>query len=1235
MSAPTEFDVFNCSLKGINLIEASAGTGKTWNICGLYLRLLLERNLEVQQILVVTFTNAATAELRERTRSRIVETLTWLRDGDEAAPPGDPFVPALVRAVEQRTGLDRPTLALTLDKALQYFDEAAIFTIHGFCQRALADASFSAGLPFSLELVTDDSEMAMEAVHDFWRRRVAGATCPPALAGHLLQEKDTPEKYAKLLQRSLAKPLATNLWPAGLNAPAGLDAPAAAIDTTALTAAYDAAARLWAAQRVTILATVTCSLPALYANVYKPGSVDQAAGEWDAWFTENLPLASLPEKNKLDLLSSAVLALRTKKKHIPPTHAFFDAADALLAARAAITGALDLARARLIRDLIDTVGPDLRRRKRERRVISFDDMLYNLYAALEGGHHPQLAPSLREKFLVALIDEFQDTDPLQFAIFDRIYHGGKLPAFLVGDPKQAIYSFRNADLHAYLNARQSAAVDYTLADNQRSTKGLIEALNGLFSTNPHAFMLEDLDYHPVAMGTRERKPFTDRTAQRAELQVWTLPQTPAGEPVAKAQARTLAVRATAAEIARLLTAGDKGDITIGERNLAPGDIAILVRTHAQGSEVKRALARLEIGSVEMSQASVFQSPDAEEVERVLVAISQPSRDALLRGALATEMMGCNAARVAEISADETALMGYLQRFADYRDVWLRQGVGVMYRKFLTDEMVSARMLRRDDGERRLTNLLHLGEQIHQAAATHESPDALLRWLATKRRDGAVDDVAQLRLESDRNLVQIITIHKAKGLEFGVVFCPFLWDGNTKFGGPKLEGREYHDADGAAVVDFRTKDEIGDEKKAIDDAIRLEEAAESLRLIYVALTRAVYRCYVIAGTYTSTSFGRPTTTEGTKSLLNWLVAGSDATPQSWYTGKRSPADITAAWQALAARLRPHLALAPLPDARGTPVVLATIAPESLTALPPPTTIAPAWRFSSFSGFASDAKGEAGANDHDARIADVARRIGAPPPDIAPGDILRFPRGASAGECLHAIVERIDFTDSSGWNDAIERCLSAHPQFLPGVRASEQPALLAAMASRMLTNVMGMTLSDGIVLGSVPVTRRLTELEFSLPAPRVTAHALNTTLRSLGYDVPRLTFRDLEGYLKGFIDLVFEHGGRYYVLDWKSNHLGYAASDYDRAGLQAAMAEHSYHLQYLLYALAVDRYLRHRVPGYRHDTHFGGVLYLFVRGVRPEWVNVDGTPAGVFHHRPTAATLARLDALFTKEAAKVGP
>jgi exodeoxyribonuclease V beta subunit len=302
-------------------------------------------------------------------------------------------------------------------------------------------------------------------------------------------------------------------------------------------------------------------------------------------------------------------------------------------------------------------------------------------------------------------------------------------------------------------------------------------------------------------------------------------------------------------------------------------------------------------------------------------------------------------------------------------------------------------------------------------------------------------------------------------------------------------------------------------------------------------------------------------------------------------------------------------------------------------PPPRTIAPPWRIASFTGLVSGGRGEHAASDHDAHFGERAVRLPAPPPALAPDDILRFPRGPNAGDCLHAIFERIDFADAGGWRDAIAIALARHPQGTTASSGSEVAAH-AGMAARMLADVLATKLADDIVLGGVGANARLTELEFCLPLPRLSASGLHARLVAMGYDLPRFALRELEGYLKGFIDLVFQHRGRYYVLDWKSNHLGYACGDYGPQALRAAMAEHGYHLQYLLYALALDRYLRRRVPGYRYDKHFGGVLYVFVRGVRPDWRNADGTPAGVFHHRPAAKTIATLDALFTPVFARPG-
>ncbi len=1214
-----ELDVFRCPLDGINLIEASAGTGKTWSLCGLYLRLLLERELEVQRILVVTFTNAATAELRERIRGRIVETLDALR-GATAAANGDPFVATLLRELVECQGRDRDDLARRLDLALETFDEAAIFTIHGFCQRALADAPFAAGLPLSLELVRDDADWRLQAARDFWRRHLAGDALAPALAAYLELKGDTPDSHAALLKRHLAKPLALNRWPEDLDTAPDLDA-------VALEDAYAQAQATWQAEGGEILKTLLGGLAQLNGQTYKEDGVRSGAQELEALFRAASSLAAPGEKSQLYRASR--LAGRTRKNCVTPTHGFFGQAEAYFRIRETLEGELERARLRLIRALLREAGSGLRELKRAQRVVSFDDLLFNLHERLSGGACPWLAESLKARFPAALIDEFQDTDPLQFAIFHAIYGAGDAPLFLVGDPKQAIYSFRHADLHTYLRAKREASAEHSLVANQRSSAGLLTAMNRLFEANPAAFLLPGLDYPHVDYGDKPRKPFSDGSEPRGDLQVWLLHE-PDAAPPEKKSARRAVVDATAGEIARLINAARAGQVSLDGRPLRPGDIAVLVRSHAQGGEMKRALAALRVGSVELSQASVFQSVDAEEVERVLRAIIEPGREGLARAALATELMGADAAGIAAISGDETALMRRLDQFNELREVWVQRGFGVMYRRLLAGERLALRMLARPDGERRLTNFLHLGECLHQAAVTHASPEALLRYLEGQRREGGADEAAQLRLESDQNLVQIVTIHKSKGLEYPIVFCPFLWDGHARFGGDAPQGHEYHDEEGRAVIDWRGSGIEAEELADIKRKIKLEASAETLRLIYVALTRAVYRCYLVAGCYSSGAFGRPSSSESARGMLNWLAAGAGQEAAAWFENKLTPADIAAAWSALADGR--HIALAPLPRSAATPIAPSLAAPESLAALAPPAAMPAGWRVSSYSGLSHGAVSEAAASDHDARVFAPPSPV---PDGLAMDDILRFPKGAAAGDCIHAVFERLDFSDPATWPAAIAQALAGFPQRLPGVPEAAQEASLSRMLLRLVRDVTAADLGDGLRLAGVPLARRLSEMEFNLPARSLEPGDLNEALKAYGYRGPRLTFNALEGYLKGYIDLVFEHQGRWYVLDWKSNHLGYASSAYAAAPVADAMAEHGYHLQYLLYSVALDRTLRRRIPGYAYETHFGGVLYLFVRGVRPGWRNADGSAAGMYRHRPDAAVIARLNALLNSPDGRVAP
>ncbi|HWI81738.1 exodeoxyribonuclease V subunit beta [Ramlibacter sp.] len=1213
---PEALDVFQCPLQGVRLIEASAGTGKTWNICGLYLRLLIENGLEVQQILVVTFTKAATAELRERVRERITQVLARLEErGPESA---DPFVTELLAALHDK-GFENGALIKLLTRAARNFDEAAIFTIHGFCKRALDDTPFAAGLPLAQEMIEDDGELRQEVANDFWRREVAGGGIAPQLAGWLLERKDSPQKFAEILKRHAGKPLSAVVWPEGT----GDGMPD--LDDSEFRHAHAQARALWRAGRSGILACVAEALPRLNGNLWRPGSLETAAEQWDEVLAAADPNECPPTKNKLKNLTPECLKPKARLAACGH-HDFFVAAQTVLDAWKSLQARLEQARWVLLRRLAEEGPEQLRRRKRERRVVAFDDMLFNLHERLHGERGAELAATLRQRFPAALIDEFQDTDPLQFEIFDSVYGGADGLLFLVGDPKQAIYSFRNADLHTYLQARGRAQAEYTLAENQRSTPAMLAGLNALFEANPRAFMLEGLDYHPVRAGKKPRKPLVDRTRPRAALQLWRLPSDGDEDgAVDKKDAKHRAVRACAGEIARLLGAAERGEVTHDGRPLAAGDIAVLVRSHAEGSLMRRELQALGVGSVELSQTSVFDSADAQELERILTAVLEPRREPLLRAALATELLGCTAADLEALSDHERAVLRRMAQFSDYRDTWLRHGAGPMLRQLVAAEGIAARMLLRADGERRLTNLRHLSECLHEAAREHPGPEALLRWLQRQRREHEGGEATQVRLESDQNLVQIVTIHKSKGLEYPIVFCPFLWDGSAGGGGEAIP-REYHDEAGRPVIDYRDLADDPDVKRRM----RMEADAERLRLIYVALTRAVHRCYLVVGAYSVKSFGRPSTSECSGNPLNWLVAGAGIAPDAWRERKAPAQRIVDAWSTLAGMNSPHIAIEALPDAAPQPVDIPRPAPDSLAARPPPAHIASGWRIGSYSSLAHGAKSEAAA-DHDLRVEAAAgeHAEAAPTPresrdralaTLPADDILRFPRGARAGETLHAVFERADFADPSQWPEVVVQALRFKPP-----QGSGDSESWAAMVLRLLADVTGTPLPAGHRLADVARDRRLVELEFSLPAAGLDARALAATLRRHGYPVAGLAFGRLEGYLRGFIDLVYEHQGRFHVLDWKSNHLGWNAADYAGAKLADAMARQGYHLQYLLYAVALHRYLRQRLRGYDHERHFGGVSYLFVRGVRPAWTDADGSAAGVYFHRPSLAVIEELDAL----------
>jgi exodeoxyribonuclease V beta subunit len=1252
-SRPEPLDVFTCALSGVNQIEASAGTGKTWNICALYVRLLIERDLNADQILVVTFTEAATAELHERIRGRLAELARAIEldDGSDCDGHsyGDPFVAQLLNTTLGPGGIDRELAAKRIRRALSAFDQAAIHTIHAFCKRALQEAPFAAAMPFAFELVADDAAFRFELAAQYWRERVEPvAAAYPAFAAWLVARGASPLELDAQLARRLKKPLAQLRWGASGSTPPTLDAQA----EDDARAHFDAAHALWCEQRATIERLLGDAQAVLKQTTHKPEAVRAALDAWARYFAEGDCHA--PPPREALRLTATTLAKAVKVKFAPPEHPFFVLADTLAQVSQTAEATHRARWLALLAWWLDEAPGALTAMKRTRRLASFDDLLANLHRAL--GEHPWLAKTLRARYPAALIDEFQDTDPVQFAIFERIFasaddQGQMGPLFLVGDPKQAIYSFRAADLHTYLAARHAATARYTLAVNQRSTAPLVEACNRIFGANPRAFVLDGLDYTSVRAAERVRKPLIDETDPAREdgadgaLRIWMLPSGEAT--LLKRDAQRQAAQACAAEIVRLLRGAREGGVALGDTPLAPADIAVLVRTHKQGSLMKRMLAAWGVGSVELAQASVFATLDAEQLERVISAVDAPGDLRRLRAALASDWFGLDAhalARLAQLAdaparthADEAT--AWVERFARYRSLWLERGFATMWYTLMRELAIGERLVAGPDGERRLTDVNHLAELASARASAYPGIAPTLRWLAAERARGGGED-AQLRLESDRDLVQIVTVHKSKGLEYAVVFCPFLGDGARMAGTSRglPEAREYHDdvSGGArAVLHYGCE---GSEAERADCEAAREEAAERTRLVYVALTRAVYRCYLVAGVYLSSR----STKESRRSVLNWLVAGDGRAFEAWADDPPEAQAIDAAWAALAGG---PITRAPLPSPpRRIPLAREAGSSRHFVARSSRRTLTETWRIASFSSLAAAAArrpretiDDEPRPDHDALAS--AQRDGPlllesvwPPvlarparthaELLADNDILAFPRGAAAGECLHRMFELADFSDSASWPAAIERALAERP-----VAADAQTsARLPAMMARLIADVTATEFAPGVTLAALDPECRLTEWPFLFVSPSLELGRLSALLARHGYPEIALEPATLAGYIKGFIDLVFEHEGRFWIVDWKSNHLGASAADYGMAALEAAMAHHAYHLQALLYTVALHRYLKARQPRYDYDAHIGGYAYLFVRGVRPGWL--DGPAhAGAYVRRPARELIEALDGLMS--------
>lgn len=1207
-SALVPLDPLTVPLWGTRLIEASAGTGKTWTIAALYLRLVLGhgdaetgfgRSLAPREILVMTFTVAATRELSERVRERLVQAARCFR-GDAAPDPADTFLASLLD--EYRDA--RASAAYRLASAAEEMDDASVLTIDAWVQRMLREHAFDSGSAFDEELQPDVRPFLTMAAQDYWRQEVyplRGSAVDDVLAvwptvGALNADLEKLFAYDDDGEGD-ARSLATVL--ADID-----DAVASALP--AIKAGWVERARAMRAWLEPQLGTGVFSKTKL-----KPEAVPQWFDALDAWASSpQLAFPAIDRGRRFRLTRAGLIDAFNKNKSLD-IPAVFDEVAPLIAK----LDALPERRAAIRRHAMRRVAARLSALKRRAGMYGFQDMLVRLERALSGPHGEVLRTRMLAQYPVALIDEFQDTSPVQYRIFDRLYgvaaNDRSTALFLIGDPKQSIYGFRGADIRSYLRA--AASVEdrrYPLTTNYRSTIGCVDAVNRLF---------ENAEERPGEGAFRFRAPLGDDPLPFVTTQALGRPETlvdangslPALRFVHDAQLKSRAdaydfIAGHCAQHIVGLLDDPRAGFAQGDAftRLKARDIAVLVRTGAEADTIRRALRIRGVHSVYLSDSeSIFRADEAHDLLHWLRAVAEPGNARLARAAFATRLIGFSFEHLVALNADDVAFEAQLEIMRSLNDVWRRQGILSMLRATLHRYRLPARWLADEDegrgGERRLTNVLHLAELLQSASAALEGEQALIRWLSL--RVSNVDwpaDEQIVRLESDADLVQVVTVHKAKGLEYPIVCLPF----GTGFRGADKRDFDVVERDGLRVVSFDLPEDL---KSRLEE----EQRQEAMRLFYVAVTRARHALWIGVPSLASQKGDKCVFD---RSPLGYLVAGR-------------PVDAGEIAGLLAKTFAglPQVRVETVTDVAARTRVVAR---DERAALRAPPTYDGAfdrdWSIGSFSAFVRDLERGAPVSAAPPALIDpaVEEELRTAPlevdePIASTAARHRFPRGAFVGNLLHDQLEwlaerRFALTADESLRAALaERCA----RLGWGRRAADVVTWLGEVVSTPLPPL-------GVALDALPLTSP--EMEFWFPSESVDAVALDALCRVHllgGRERPALPVQTVRGMLMGFMDLVFEHDGRYWVLDYKSNALGTRDADYTTEALEASMAAHRYDVQGAIYLLALHRLLRSRL-GDRYDParQLGGTIDLFLRGIK-------GPAAGCVVLAPSIAVVDALDRL----------
>lgn len=1248
------FDPLQMPLSGVHCIAASAGTGKTYTITTLYLRLLLEGGCSADQILVTTFTEAATAELRDRLRSRLNDALQLLRSGSEpgqsraggnpmdtgSTEPGsclrgnnkstglnDDADPQLVKLLEQAGAWAEESSSRVVERiedALLSFDQAPVFTIHGFCSRVLQELVFESGTRFNVELVASLDEQIREGVDDF-------------VAQSWTTDRSLIERWLPLtgsLYTRIQKVADTVVENPSLEIVPGDDDLDALLHSDFLTSAdrlLNELAEVWQEQRDQVRELIDQAVQdgVLKKPSYgKPQLIDRSIAFIDS-LVDSRSLADFTwKKDKLDpdqnRLTQAGLESGTMAKFrgSTPQHRVFSLLQEIADLSRDFSARQQDIETRLLARAGRFVRAHVTKRRVEQGIMSFGDLLHKVDEALEGRQKDLLLEGLREKYHVALVDEFQDTDPVQYRIFSQVFReAAEIPdpevnrAFImIGDPKQSIYRFRGADLAAYLEAEQQTPAEHRhhMDTNWRSDRSLVDSVQAVFNSVSNPFLHRQIPLPAISAR------YEDRLRTGPALSVSLIARPSFQEPdkaLSRSAAGEIVIQQLVEDIVSQLQSDDEIRNSEGNwRRLEPSDIAVLCRTGRELRNIQQALADRGVASVLQTDESVYESAEAQAMLHVLRAVQNTTSLTRLFNALQTPVFGLNAEQLDSLRDDSNRLSQFIERLLDWHTLWQRDGFIVMWRRLLDDEGTIIRLAGQISGERQITNYLHLGELLHrQATAAHAGPDELLRWFEqTLSRGSNRDEEALLRLETDHAAVQLCTIHKSKGLEYSIVYCPSLWSVRKWEEPPIVMSRRGADGESLAVPQIDVGSELLTVRQGLDQN---ESDAEERRLLYVALTRAKHQCHLY---WTAAA-------NSGNSALGQILLGDLPENSTDSELEQRLREWVESFEISRAVVRSGSALAkPRPDIRyerkqspGQQLAARPIRREMISAVSQTSFTALAGsNHGRFVDEVVDRDSFTGPTHNETRLFAAGSDAEVP--------LAAMPGGRLIGDVVHQVLEQALKSGRFAGATRAEITPQIADLLEPAMERMQLDARWLTPLADTLTTCLTepLTLDDvSCCLSQIKPHQLATEVQFLLRLGGVTefttqnlatafASSSNSLFRDYSRRIRAMSVVGIQGFLAGFVDLVFQVNGKWFIVDYKTNFLGLNVSDYSRERLDTAMFEHDYLLQASLYSVAVCRLLEQRLPAFDLATDFGGVAYLFLRGFP-----TDGVPeTGIWYCRP---------------------